>query len=111
MASSNAVWSGLVIPLSGPFAGGVFKFLVSFPRNYPVEHPSIFFLTKVGMCFDGPASYFSANNIRINVGFQSGSHLPHHPIVPPTTPQMFHPLVHPVNGLLDLRPEVSSLLL
>ena len=56
-------WHGSIHIKSGYFKGGIFKFVVHIPVDYPESPPSVYFFTPV-----------------------------------------FHPLVHPESGLLDISP-------
>ncbi len=44
-------WSATIIgPEDTPYAGGVFKFNITFPKTYPIEPPQISFITPIYHC-------------------------------------------------------------
>ncbi|KAI9138487.1 ubiquitin-conjugating enzyme/RWD-like protein, partial [Paraphysoderma sedebokerense] len=40
-------WYAVFFPHSGPYKSGVFKFVITFPNDYPDSPPRIFFLTEM----------------------------------------------------------------
>jgi ubiquitin-protein ligase len=42
----NIVWNGVIFIRSGPYIGGIFKFTVNFPINYPKSRPTVTFLLR-----------------------------------------------------------------
>lgn len=41
------LWYGVIVVKSGSYAGGVFKFTVDIPQNYPLAAPRVFFNSQV----------------------------------------------------------------
>ena len=41
------VWQGVIFIKEGPYKGGMYKFEIRFPQNYPLKHPEVFFINKI----------------------------------------------------------------